>query len=415
MFFYRFRNKFIEIFKNDTKIVSVSMKPKDKSLLVITNHFSSFVRDPIEVLKKEFKTISVINPTPYFPKALSKLKFIPHHYKQAALSQDFNYDNVFVYFPRFFHLPIEFFRKRMGNSSLRAVLRTIKKNNISFDIIHAHFTYPSGYVAVKLKERFNVPVVVTVHGHDIYKLPFKNKFFENKIKYILGNADKVITVSESNFKIIQKFGFGDKTKIIPNGFDSDRFKVIRKDDARKELGLLPNKNIVLHVGNLVEVKNQKNLILSFNELVKRRNDVLLYIVGGGPLEKELKRLLKKLNLGDKVFLVGPKPHGEIPLWMNAADVFVLPSYSEGNPTVMFEALGCGLPFIGTKVGGIPEIISSEEYGFLLDDPKDYETLAKLIDKALNKKWDKEKILNYAKNFTWRRTVEKLLDAYKNIG
>ena len=63
---------------------------------------------------------------------------------------------------------------------------------------------------------------------------------------------------------------------------------------------------------------------------------------------------------DHVEFVGGKPHAEIPIWMNACDVFVLSSLSEGNPTVMFECVGCGKPFIGTKVGGIPEIIISDD-------------------------------------------------------
>lgn len=84
--------------------------------------------------------------------------------------------------------------------------------------------------------------------------------------------------------------------------------------------------------------------------------------------------------------------------MNACDLFVLPSLSEGNPTVMFECLGCGKPFIGTKVGGIPEIIVSDDYG-LLCEPANSEDLAEKILIALDKEWDEEKIRNYAKQFT----------------
>ena len=71
---------------------------------------------------------------------------------------------------------------------------------------------------------------------------------------------------------------------------------------------------------------------------------------------------------------------------------------EGNPTVMFECLGCGKPFIGTKVGGIPEIIVSDDYG-LLCEPANSEDLAEKILIALDKEWDEEKIRNYAKQFT----------------
>jgi glycosyltransferase involved in cell wall biosynthesis len=112
-------------------------------------------------------------------------------------------------------------------------------------------------------------------------------------------------------------------------------------------------------------------------------------------------------------LVGAKPHGELSLWMNAADLFVLPSLSEGNPTVMFEALGVGLPFVGTKVGGVTEIITSEDYGFLCGsfDPKD---LAEKILIALDKDWNREKILDYAKRFTWENIAKDIMGIYTSI-
>jgi len=79
------------------------------------------------------------------------------------------------------------------------------------------------------------------------------------------------------------------------------------------------------------------------------------------------------------------------LWINAADIFVLPSLGEGNPTIMFECLGCGKPFVGTTVGGVPEVITSDDYGLLVEpaDPKD---LARKILMALGREWDREAIL-----------------------
>jgi glycosyltransferase involved in cell wall biosynthesis len=90
-------------------------------------------------------------------------------------------------------------------------------------------------------------------------------------------------------------------------------------------------------------------------------------------------------------------HDEIPVWMDACDVFVLPSLNEGSPIVMFESLGFGKPFVGTKVGGIPEIITSEDYG-LLCEPANQKELAEKILAALDKEWDDEKIRKYAEQF-----------------
>jgi glycosyltransferase involved in cell wall biosynthesis len=97
--------------------------------------------------------------------------------------------------------------------------------------------------------------------------------------------------------------------------------------------------------------------------------------------------------------------------MNACDIFVLSSLNEANPTVMFEALGCGKPFIGTKVGGIPEIINSEVYGLLVT-PANPDDLKEKILLALDRKWDHEAILKYAEQFTWKEIADEILKIYR---
>lgn len=99
--------------------------------------------------------------------------------------------------------------------------------------------------------------------------------------------------------------------------------------------------------------------------------------------------------------------------MNAADLFVLPSLNEGNPTVMFEALGCGKPFVGTRVGGIPEIITSEDYGLLVK-PASVQDLADMLLKALTKEWDSERIVAYARQYSWGNIVGNMEHIYRSL-
>ncbi len=112
-------------------------------------------------------------------------------------------------------------------------------------------------------------------------------------------------------------------------------------------------------------------------------------------------------------LAGGKPHNEIPLWMNACDLFVLPSLNEGNPTVMFEALGCGKPFVGTTVGGVPEVITSDAYGLLVE-PADPGNLAENILVALDREWDQEAILRYAERFAWENIAKEIMGVYARV-
>lgn len=183
-----------------------------------------------------------------------------------------------------------------------------------------------------------------------------------------------------------------------------------KFEARLKLGIPQDKKVLLNVANLVPVKGQKYLIESMKKIARVEDNVVLYIIGNGPLRKELETQIRRLNLEGTVRIVGARPHSEIPPWMNAADLFVLPSLSEGNPTVMFEALGVGLPFVGTTVGGVPEIITSEDYG-LLCPPKDPECLAEKILIALEKDWDREKIRKYAEKFAWENITKQILNVY----
>lgn len=99
--------------------------------------------------------------------------------------------------------------------------------------------------------------------------------------------------------------------------------------------------------------------------------------------------------------------------MNAADLFVLPSLNEGNPTVMFEALGCGKPFIGTKVGGVPEVITSNEYGLLVE-PADPGGLAEKLFIALDRDWDNEKIALYAQQYSWANIADRIVQIYNDV-
>ena len=120
-----------------------------------------------------------------------------------------------------------------------------------------------------------------------------------------------------------------------------------------------------------------------------------------------------MGLGERVKLLGSVPGDQLTLWMNACDLFVLPSLNEGNPTVLVEVLGCGKPFVGTKVGGVPEVISSDDYGLLVE-PADPGDLAEKILVALDREWDREKILGYAERYTWENIAKEIVGVYEQV-
>ncbi len=121
------------------------------------------------------------------------------------------------------------------------------------------------------------------------------------------------------------------------------------------LGLPQQGTILLFVGNLVRVKGLDVLLEACSALARRAVNFKCYLVGPGPLRSELEVQITKLGLEGRVELLGDQPNGELPEWFRAADLFVLPSRSEGLPTVLLESLACGTPFVASCVGGIPEL------------------------------------------------------------
>ena len=114
-----------------------------------------------------------------------------------------------------------------------------------------------------------------------------------------------------------------------------------------------------------------------------------------------------------VKLAGGRPHNEILIWMDACDLFVLPSLSESFGVVQIEAMACGKPVVSTYNGGSEEIITSEDYG-LLCEPANSEELAEKILIALDKEWDCDEIGKYAEQFTWENITEEIVSVYKSV-
>ena len=386
--------------------------PISPNLLVVCHRYRSFQKDPIDLVSQYFNNVYVLVR---FNKFADVSKYIHIPALQPFISSSKidctnKPSNLEVYKTSIFNFPFDSQYKLLGEKHLKMVEELIHKKNIKFDLIHSHFTWSSGYVGAKLKEKYGVPFVVTAHGYDVYYLPFKDDEWRSKIEYVLNSADAIITVSNSNLECIKKLDVKTPVTVLPNGYRGDLFHPDDIFKCRKSLGLPIDKKIILSVGNLEEVKGHKFLVEAMDYVVRVKNDTVCFIVGVGKLERQLNKQIKLAGLEDQVKLIGGKPHKEIPLWMNACDVFVLPSLNEGNPTVMFECLGCGKPFIGTRVGGIPEIITSENYGFLCDPAKSVD-LADNILLALTTEWDKGKIKEYAKQFTWENISQEILKVY----
>lgn len=272
-----------------------------------------------------------------------------------------------------------------------------------YDIVHAHWLIPQGIV----QSFFKKPYIVTGHGGDIASF---NRGLLKRLKVrCLKNAEHVTVVSEKWKGSINKLVPLVDVDIISMGCDLDKFNAKNRKDNYFNQG---KKKVILFVGRLVEIKGVHYLISAM-----QRIDALLIIVGDGPLKSELMEQGKAYE--GKVRFLGSKSHQELPQIFASSDVFVIPSITdsrgaqEGMPTVIFEAMASGLPVIGTRTGGIKEIIQDGKNGLLCEE-KSMVQLADCINRILNDEMFSEKLAEGAKKTVEKYSYSYIADEYKEL-
>lgn len=240
-----------------------------------------------------------------------------------------------------------------------ATLRSAQKSNL----LHA-FWSPASMIAVIVGLIKSKPVVITLWGSDLLflKMPILSHLF----RVILSKA-KIIFCENQHFKnqLVQLKFPSKNIMVLPNGINFEQFKSRDKLSSRTQLKLHEEKLIVLSIGSLTKNKGHIYLIHAFSELVQKRDNIYLCIVGAGDQHESLKHEIEQLQLNGKVDLVGETPPEKIATWLNAADIFILPSLHEGTPNSLLEAMATELPTISSATGGIPEIIDDGNNGFLV--------------------------------------------------
>lgn len=389
---------------------------KNINVLTLGPHYKMFIKESVEAIAKDVNSVEVFVHHNYLAEISNFIpingyfSYIRNFTKDKLYDNQPTSENVKVHLVSMIYLIPDGRNKNLGEKIFEKINTKINDKKIHFDLIHAHFTWPYGYVASKLGKIYGIPTIITVHENkDLLIKEIKSK--NDHIFWAWKNADALIRVNRTDIPLLKEFN--ENIFYVPNGFNPKKLFASEKEVARKEMELPINKKIIFGLGILTERKGFQYLIEAMNEITKIRSDVYCIIGGNGPMRQKLNRKIKKFGLENHIKLIGYIKDNVLRQYYNCADVFVLPSLSEGNPTVMFEALGAGLPFVGTKVGGIPEIINSEDYG-LLCEPSNSKDLAEKILIAIDKKWKKEKILEYAGSFTWNNIAEELLKVYTNI-
>jgi glycosyltransferase involved in cell wall biosynthesis len=290
------------------------------------------------------------------------------------------------------------------------------RQEFPFDLIDAHFAYPDGLAAVLLGKLFRVPVMITLRG-SIVRLS-QYPIHRPQLRWTLRHAAGIAAVSQSLRQEAVTLGIRkDRIHVIPNGVDTDRFFPRDRQSARVACGLPSDRMVLLSVGGITEGKGQHLVMDAMSQLVASYPDLLYVMVGaerrGDPFRRCLERRIAAHKLQDHVYLAGQRPHTELPAWYASADLFCLATRSEGWANVLLESLACGIPVVTTNVGGNPEIIRENRDGILVI-PGDSRRLATAIETALQRGWDREGMVAYARNHCWERAAEEVLKMFCSL-
>lgn len=268
-------------------------------------------------------------------------------------------DGLPVVHPRYVYPP-KVLRASYGNCYRWSIQKMFHENVRQFcpDLVFSTWAYPDGWTAVELSRLAGVPVVVKVHGSDILQLSRYPGRYAGTIE-ALARADAIVAVSQDLAKQMAGLGIDEqRIHVVYNGVDADLFSPGCRADARERLAIRRDLKILLFVGNLVPVKGIDVLLEACYRLAQRDVSFQCHLVGEGPMAGKLERQARRLGITEYIKLHGAKSQAQLPDWYRVADVVVLPSYSEGVPNVLLEAAACGVPFVATRVGGIPELARS---------------------------------------------------------
>ena len=218
-----------------------------------------------------------------------------------------------------------------------------------FDAIDAHYVYPDGVAATWLGRRFGLPVVMTARGTDVNLIP-RYRVPRRLIQGAIRDASAIIAVSAALKQVLVDLGApSDKVTVLRNGVETDLFRPPADRGAvRTALGL--KGPTLISVGGLIERKGHHRTI----EAMRQLPGFELMITGEGPERERLAGLIERHGLNDRVRLLGPRPHRDLPELYGAADASVLASSREGWANVLLESMACGTPVVAANIWGRDE-------------------------------------------------------------
>lgn len=365
------------------------MLGKQTKLLIVTNLYptawapnrASFNKQQFDRLSKVIE-VKIIILVPFIEWLKQRKYILPEDNKKYV---------PYFYIPkigrRFY--PISQFLSLVFN------YRWIKR--FSPDVILASWGYPDAIATSMLNRFLKKPFFIKIHGSDINESSRHPARAKQIVKHFNGSTE-VFSVSKALRKVLIDLGV-EPSKIVVNYNGVDKSIFFPSYNKKTKT--------IIFVGNLIKEKGILELLSAFDKLGDKYNKYQLRIVGQGPLHDLL--VDKYAHSDERIKFLGSLPLDKVAHEIRSAELLVLPSYREGVPNVLLEALSSGTPVVATNVGGIPEVINPN-CGIVISD---LDLLQDAITMALDRRWSSEYIVDYAQQFDWDKNIDTVLHHIEN--
>ncbi len=304
------------------------------------------------------------------------------------------------------------------------VLAFQRREGRSYDLVHSHY-WLSGWVGQSLKTAWRVPHVIMFHT--LGEIKNRHHLDEREPDYridgerlIAHGVDRVICASEGEKEmLLSLYGVpAQRVSVVPCGVDVERFRPLDRSRVRRRFGIPLKERVVLFVGRIEPLKGIDVLLRAVSHI---DGEFRVLLIGGDRKDVarkgELSALATELRIADKVTFLDAVPHVDLPLYYNAADVCVVPSYYESFGLVAVEAMACGVPVIASRVGGLTETVQDGQTGYLVPwlCPEPFAERLELLlnNEPLRRSLGRE-ARAAAERFRWSEVAARVEDVYHDL-
>ncbi len=280
------------------------------------------------------------------------------------------------------------------------------------NLINLHFADNATLYALALAQWFHLPLIVSLHGTDVERLPHERRVYRWLLHEALRNATAITACSSALLDSVTSshLSMNAPAVVISNGIAVETFA--KAEPCPHE------RPYILTISRLVHAKGVDLILRGFAQLPAEYHHVSLWIIGDGPLRSKLERLAFELGLRDRVLFLGSISQELVSSLIAGCEVLALGSRSEAFGIVLLEAMAAGKPVIATAIGGIPELVSHGQNGLLVP-PEDPEALSNamaqlLADAELRRVMGQHGRSFVQRHYTWERQGERFLDLYRKV-